>query len=393
MLKNQRVQRFNVLMTFIISVFALTFTSCNLVTGRNKAKIVNKEFQPGALWYDADSVHINAHGGGVLVYKNKYYWFGEHKTEGRRGNTSLQGIRCYSSDDLYNWKNEGIALSTIDEQGHDIEPGSVMERPKVIYNDSSKQFVMWFHLELKGRGYSAARTAVAVSDNVTGPYTYLRSYRVNPGVWPVEFTDEQKNEAYPSDLEWWTPEWRKAVINGMMVSRDFDKGQMSRDMTLFVDDDGKAYHIHSSEENLTLHIAELTPDYTGFTGKWTRLFPAGHNEAPAVFKRNGKYYMIASGCTGWDPNAARSFVAESVWGPWTALGNPCVGDDANLTFHSQSTYVLPVPGKKNAFIFMADRWRPRNPIDGRYIWLPVDFENDKPVLKWHDKWDLTYFNN
>ena len=38
---------------------------------------------------------------------------------------------------------------------------------------------------------------------------------------------------------------------------------MSRDMTLFVDDDGKGYHIYSSEDNLTLHIAELTEGPAG----------------------------------------------------------------------------------------------------------------------------------
>jgi hypothetical protein len=44
-----------------------------------------------------------------------------------------------------------------------------MERPKVIYNEKTGKFVMWFHLELKGQGYKAARSALAVSDNVTGP--------------------------------------------------------------------------------------------------------------------------------------------------------------------------------------------------------------------------------
>ena len=52
-----------------------------------------------------------------------------------------------------------------------------------------------------------------------------------------------------------------------MFKKDFEKGQMSRDMTIFVDDDGTAYHIYSSEENSTTHIAELTPDYTEHTGR------------------------------------------------------------------------------------------------------------------------------
>ena len=47
---------------------------------------------------------------------------------------------------------------------------------------------------------------------------------------------------------------------------------MSRDMTVFVDDDGKAYHIYSSEENLTLNIAELNSGYNAHTGKYIRIF-------------------------------------------------------------------------------------------------------------------------
>jgi len=163
---------------------------------------------------------------------------------------------------------------------------------------------------------------------------------------------------------------------------------MSRDMTIFVDDDGKAYHIHSSEENLSLHISELTDDYLSFTGKWIQVFPGGHNEAPAICKYNGKYYMITSGCTGWEPNAARSAVANSIWGPWEPLENPCIGEEAQTTFRSQSTFILKVEGIKDAYVFMADRWTPKNPIDGRYIWLPLLFENNKPVLTWHNQWNF-----
>ncbi len=167
---------------------------------------------------------------------------------------------------------------------------------------------------------------------------------------------------------------------------------MTRDMTLYVDSDGTAYHIHASEENLTLHISELNDEFTDFTGKYIRVLPTGHNEAPSIFKRNGKYYMITSGCTGWDPNAARLLVSDSVMGNWQYIENPCNGENAELTFHSQSTFIFPVQGKEDAFIFMADRWRPKNAIDGRYVWLPVHFkENGMPYLEWMDEWSLDFF--
>jgi beta-xylosidase len=240
----------------------------------------------------------------------------------------------------------------------------------------------------------AARTGIAVSDTVTGPYKYLKSVRPNAKRYPVNMSrEQQQSPVKPSDFpKWWTDEWRQAVIDGMFVRHDFEGGQMSRDMTLFVDDDGKAYHIYASEENLTLHLAELSDDYQSYTGRYTRIAPTGLNEAPAIFKKDGKYFMITSGCTGWAPNAARLLTADSIWGPWTEHPNPCRGDDANLTFHAQSTYILPVVGKKNAFIFMADRWTPKHPIDGRYVWLPIRFENGLPVLRWSDRWNLSIFD-
>ena len=106
-------------------------------------------FHPGKIWEDTDGVHINAHGGGILYHNGTYYWYGEHKSE--HSSSALVGVRVYSSTDLYNWKNEGVALPVMPSgSGHKIEKGCVIERPKVIYNEKTKKFVMWFHLELKG---------------------------------------------------------------------------------------------------------------------------------------------------------------------------------------------------------------------------------------------------
>jgi hypothetical protein len=111
-----------------------------------------------------------------------------------------------------------------------------------------------------------------------------------------------------------------------------------------------------------------------------------------MFKHQGRYYLITSGCTGWAPNTARLAVADSIWGPWKALGNPCVGKDAGLTFRGQATYVLPLPGKPGAFIFMADRWQPNNAIDGRHLWLPIQFNDGRPFIEWMDEWDSSFFD-
>lgn len=358
-----------------------------------------RAFHPGAIWKDNNDVHINAHGGGVLHHGGVYYWFGEHKIAGTAGNAAHVGVHCYSSNDLYNWADEGIALAVVhDDPEHPLAAGCIVERPKVIYNLKTKTFVMWFHHELKGKGYSAALSGLAVSDTPTGPYRYIHSIRPNKGVWPLNVQDIHKQpvrdevmEAYYSGAA--LPQ-HPDTLN--LPGKGYITGQMARDMTLFVDDDGTAYHIYSSEYNSTLHIAELNADYTAHTGTFVRAFTARWMEAPAMFKHKGKYYLIASGCTGWAPNTARSAVADSILGPWMELGNPCMGPDAELTFKAQSTYVLPVAGTKDAFIFMADRWNPENAIDGRYIWLPIRFDPDdeyqnKFIVEWQNQWDLSRF--
>ena len=328
-----------------------------------------KKIVSGKVWRDTEGNVINAHGGGVLYHEGKYYWFGEHRPES--GFVTEKGINCYSSIDLCKWKPEGIVLAVSGEEGADIEKGCIMERPKVIYNKKTGKFVMWFHLEKKGNGYGSACAAVAVSDSPTGSYRFIRSGRVNKGVYPLNMdTKEREIEwDFSKYKEWWTPEWYSAIEKGLFLKRDMEGGQMSRDMTLFVDDDGKAYHIYSSEDNLTLQIAELSDDYLGHTGRYIRIFPGGHNEAPAIFKKDGTYWMITSGCTGWEPNKARLLTATSILGEWKQLPNPCVGEKADKTFGGQGTYSFPLQGKEDRFVFMADSWCPEGLSDSRYIWL------------------------
>lgn len=131
---------------------ALTFFACSCGTPSYSGQPIKS----GEIWPDDSGTHINAHGGGILFYDNTFYWFGEHK--GERSSNAFVGVTCYSSKDLVNWKNEGVALAVEDDPESDIVKGCVMERPKVIYNKKTGKFVMWFHLELKGHGYLAAET-------------------------------------------------------------------------------------------------------------------------------------------------------------------------------------------------------------------------------------------
>ena len=101
--------------------------------------------------------------------------------------------------------------------------------------------------------------------------------------------------------------------------------------------------------------------------------------------------MITSGCTGWAPNEARMFSASHIMGPWKQHPNPCVGTDAAITFGGQSTYIIKVENREDTYIFMGDIWRPEHPADSRYLWLPIRFQDGRPVLEWMDSWSLDYF--
>lgn len=53
----------------------------------------------------------------------------------------------------------------------------------------------------------------------------------------------------------------------------------------------------------------------------------------------GRYFLLTSGCSGWDPNRAEVFSAPAMEGPWDSLGDPCRdGDPAACAtfFRSQS---------------------------------------------------------
>jgi beta-xylosidase len=308
-------------------IFSIFFLPINIIAQKN--------------WNDTNGDFINAHGAGVLFYNDTYYLFGEIK----KGKTWLvpgqswecyrvpaRGISCYSSKDLSTWKYEGVALTpVIGDPLNDIDTSKVIERPKVIYNKTTKKFVMWVHIDAKD--YSFAHSGVAVSDDPAGPYKYLGSFQPN--------------------------------------------GQMARDMTLFKDDDNKAYLIYSSENNNTMHVCLLSNDYLSPTKTWSRILIDRNREAPALFKHKGKYYLVTSACTGWSPNAATYAVASQPLGPWKEYNNPCTGEEAETTFQSQSTFVLPVKGKTDQYIFMADRWNKVDLENSKYVWLPLSIKNGK----------------
>ena len=70
----------------------------------------------------------------------------------------------------------GMAL-TADGSHEDLEPDQTLERPRVLYNNVTQQFVMWMHVD--DDGYARCRLGLALSLSPTGPFRYQGSQRAN----------------------------------------------------------------------------------------------------------------------------------------------------------------------------------------------------------------------
>ena len=157
------------------------------------------------------------------------------------------------------------------------------------------------------------------------------------------------------------------------------------------------------------HLTVRKPDKAFVAGKMNDeyLMPEGdyvvcpgilkNTEAPAIVKRNGVYHLLASGSTGWEPNAARYYTSTSLAGPWEYHGNPCSGTNPHnglgpdKTFGGQSTFILKVHGYEDAYIAMFDINKPEHPYESLHIWLPVDIRDNKFSIPWLDAWDMNKF--
>jgi hypothetical protein len=302
----------------------------------------------GVEWADTTGNPIQAHGGGVLKVGDDYYWFGEN----RNPNGSFFAVSAYRSRDLKEWEFRHDVLTMSSDP--DLNPANV-ERPKVVYNAATGRYVMWMHWE-NGVDYAEARAAVASSDTVDGDYTYHGSFRpyADAGI-----TDHGR------------------------------PGYMSRDCTLFVDDDGAGYFLSATNENADLNLYRLTDDYLDVDTLAATLFAGRTREAPALFQRNGTYFLVTSAATGWSPNQAQYATSTSLTQGWSALTN--VGD--GTTFFSQSAYVVEVAGSgQPSYLYLGDRWAGAyggRVNDSSYVWLPITFPaDDQMSLTWNNVLDL-----
>ena len=340
---------------------------------------------PGQVLLDTSGNRVQAHGGSILAVDGVFYWYGENKERSTPGSGIWHwGVRCYSSTDLYNWEDRGLIIPPVeDDPESPLHPAQGVDRPHILYNERTRQFVCWIKVMSKG---SVQRSTVLVADSILGPYRIVRT-------------------------------WLRPL------------GMSAGDFDLVVDPhDGKGYYyferVHSE-----MICADLTDDFTDVTGYYSTHFPQPQppyvREAPAYFRRNRQHYLITSGTTGYYPNPSEVAVAKSYHGPFTVLGDLHPTDSSRTSFRTQISSVFQHPAKKDLYIALGDRWLPRyeahgseamaaferhfapgndcdepmeefahvDPSIADYVWLPLRFDGDRPVLEWRDEWTLDEFED
>jgi len=353
---------------------------------------------PGQVWLDTQGKRIQAHGFSVFYKDGLYYWYGENKerTTGR-GTIWHWGVRCYTSTDLYNWEDRGLIIPPQPaDLTSPLHPTYCMDRPHILYCAKTGKYVAWLKIMA---GAISQFMCVLQADDFLGPYEIIRKIHK-----PLQ-----------------------------MNTGDFD---------LYADPETQKAWIIFDRPHFEIVTATLSDDYTDVTGEYSEHYTNQHppysREAPAHFVRNGRHYLFTSGTSGYWPNPSQVAVFDDFHRNYTDLGDPHIDDISHTSFSSQITCVLKIPGK-DLYIACADRWKPgrfntwkarqfykfiekamkskRNrklvepdltpkiasPLPGHllkhrentsiadYVWLPIEWEGEKPVIRWHDQWRIEDF--
>ncbi len=270
--------------------------------------------------------NVQAHNGSMIRVGDYYYWVG----------TSLVGadesksfsFSIYRSSDLKNWTFRNRILT---RENNPTLPKGQGARARILWNSQTQRYVLWCKwLNYNDRSFHNA--VVAQCDTIDGDYKFVRSFR---------------------------PE-----------------GNRTADCSLFKDDDGTGYFIANGQGDTpkNMNIYKLTPDYLNVE-KTVAILP-WQREGPALFKRNGVYFLVTSGRSGWKPNQQKYVTARNLTGPWSELKN--VGGPK--AYDGQTTFVQPVSGSQTtSYLWMSDVWR--QPTGGTYTdsdykWLPLSFPDD-----------------
>ncbi len=347
-----------------------------------------QSIRPGEVWLDTEGKPIQAHGFQVTYRDGKYYWYGEDKTNTLFGtNRMFGGVRCYSSEDFYNWKDEGLIVVPDTDPASPLHHCQKLERPHILYCPTTGRYVCW----LKSQANDGHFVILEARDFL-GPYKYVQSLK--PHGFAVGDFDMYSDPETGKGYVWFErPHWEQIC-------------------------------------------AELSADYLDVSQTYSEHFvgqtPPRTREAAAHFVMDGRHYLYTSGTTSYTPNPSEVAVFDDYHGEYTVLGDPHVGDPYAHSFCSQITSVIKIPGK-DLYVALADRWQPHTnrtdipqkewksflaryedhhpyPRDfqaprtpdrfytlvspsqdvykATYVFLPIVVKDGIPMIEWKDEWRL-----
>jgi hypothetical protein len=310
---------------------ALFFFIGSAVTAQAKWLTIHNDF----FQYDLDGNLIKTRSGCLCKFDDTYYWYGSAIPGGFTDQT------CYASTDLLHWTYKGVVIEA---------PGT--NRMDVLYNDSTKQYVMY----LKTQVGSNCDLGIATSSTPDG-----------------QFTLQGNNKVF---------------------------GYQIGDPSVWKDDDGKAYFLFvwdsvpgANSGGKSEHaIASLSPDYLSLSEKLF-VWHVGNREAPMMMKHHGIYYYLTSLTLWTESTATQYYTAPSPAGPWTTKLIPMItpGNTANNSWDTQCDFVFTFKGPQDTvYMYCGDRWEKPDPMRvGDYAWLPITFSpKDSVVVNYYQDWEV-----
>lgn len=288
----------------------------------------------GQIWKTVEGDTIQAHAPGFVRVGDVWYMVGED-----RASSWHPDVNLYSSVDLVHWHfvRKIIENGVTDKR---LGRNRMIERAKLMYNEKTAKFVIWCHWE--ALNYGASEAACFVSDTVDGTYQLAWSGR------PL--------------------------------------GIKSRDCNIFIDNDGKAYFISTTNENQDLGMFGLSADYKKAESH-TVLFQGERREAPAIVRVGDRYFMFSSACSGWAPNQCKLSYSNSLTDGWSPLTN--IGD--HRAFDTQAAAILEVKGtKQTTYLYVGDRWMDPDLPSSKTIIFPITFKGTTCHFAYRDSFEINF---
>lgn len=339
-------------LTLVMSVLFLSFGFSSCAQSKT---ITNDSF-----WYTVDKKPIYSQGGGIFQFtdpqsgKSKYYWYGVHYKEAEAylkdpsvtyARNHFEGVTCYTSTDLVNWKFEKHVL-TKEAMNYEKRP-TWLGRMGVAYVSELEQYALFIQ--------HGKNVMIALADSPLGDFKVHRH---------IDMTD------------------RIGTPN-------------TGDQTVFTDPNtGKSYLVYSYGQGRNkIYLSEIgVRDGQVDLLEQHEIFRGASREGNCMFKYQGKYYMAASNIYGWDGSFAYYLVADAIYGPYLPSNEMQVmpGSEQDYAHVSQTGFFYTVKGSEQEIVlFCGDRWAEfaGNGL-GYNQWTPLSFDGSIPHFNSLSVWNL-----